>query len=51
MYVLKNSTGRTLTMQNGEPFYYSTERLAQIGAKVLRPKTPRHLRPLRIVPV
>lgn len=35
MYTLKNHKGQVIRMKNGQPFEYSTERLARIGKSVL----------------
>lgn len=35
MYTLKNQKGQIIRMKDGQPFEYSTERLAELGKSVL----------------
>jgi hypothetical protein len=49
-YQINNRFGETLTMKNGEPFIYTSQERARLGAKFLKLKTPRKERPLRVVP-
>jgi hypothetical protein len=36
MFILKNESGETVLMKNGDPFIYTTRELARMGAKALR---------------
>lgn len=38
MYKLVNKHGKVVNMRSGEPFEYSTERLAKLGRKFLERK-------------
>lgn len=49
MYKLVNKRNETLTMRDGSPFIYTTQWTARLGAKYLRPKTPKQDRPIRVV--
>ncbi len=49
MYNVVDKEGKPVLMKDGTPFVYSTQRLAEMGAKHLRLTVPRHRRPLRVV--
>lgn len=48
-FYVTDNTGKPVLMRDGTPFVYTTEHTAQMGAKHLRTRVPKHRRPLRVL--